>query len=62
MIKVHQGVVLARDVNECGTVFATFRVTAAEALPRLELLVQPVCLRSLEGDGVKDVQDLCDDW
>jgi hypothetical protein len=29
-------------------------------LPRLELLVQPVGLRSLQGNSVKDVQYLCD--
>jgi hypothetical protein len=62
VIKVHQSVVLAGHVSKCGTVFAAFDVTTAEALPRLELLVQPVVLRSLEGDGIEDVQDLCGDW
>ena len=59
VIEVHQGVVLARYVSEGGTVFAAFLVTTAEALPGLELLVHPVGLRSLEGNGVEDVQNLC---
>jgi len=58
VIEVHQGVVLARHVSKLGTVFAAFDVTAAEALPRFELLVQPVGFGSLKGDGVEDVQDL----
>jgi hypothetical protein len=29
-------------------------------LPGLELLVHPVGLRPLKGNGVEDVQDLCD--
>ena len=59
MIEVHQGVVLAGHVSEGGTVFAAFHVTTAETLPGLELLVHPIGLRSLEGNGVEDVQDLC---
>ena len=59
VIEVHQGVVLAGYVSEGGTVFAAFLVTTAEVLPGLELLVQPVGLGSLEGNGVEDVQDLC---
>ena len=59
MIEVHQGVVLAGYVGEGSTVWAAFHVTTAELLPGLELLVHPVCFRSLEGNGVEDVQDLC---
>ena len=58
MIEVHQGVVLTGHVSEGGTVFATLLVTATEAFPGFELLVHPVSLRSLEGNGVKDVQNL----
>ena len=61
VIEIHQGVVLAGHVGEGGTVFAAFHITTAEALPGLKLLVHPVGLRSLEGNGVEDVQDLCDD-
>ena len=61
MIEVHQGVVLAGYISEGGTIFAALHVTTAETLPGLELLVHPVGLRSLEGNGVEDVQDLCDD-
>jgi len=59
VIEVHQGVVLAGYVSEGGTVSATFHVTTAEALPGFELLVHPVGFRSLEGNGVEDVQYLC---
>ena len=59
MIEVHQGVMLARHVSESGTVSTALDVTTAEALPRLELLVHPVGLCTLEGNGVEDVQDLC---
>ena len=61
VIEVHQGVVLARHVGEAGTVFAAFRVTTAETLPRLELIVQPVGLRPFEGNGVENIQNLCVD-
>ena len=59
VVKVHQGVVLARHVSESGTISTALNVTTAEALPRLELLVHPVGLGTLEGNGVEDVQDLC---
>jgi len=59
VIEVHQGVVLTGDVSKGGTVFAPFLITTAEAFPGFELLVHPVSLRSLEGNGVKDVQNLC---
>ena len=52
---------LAEHISEGGTVFAAFCVATAESLAGLELLVHPVSLRSLEGNGVEDVQDLCND-
>ena len=58
VIEVHQGVVLAGNVSEGGTVLAAFDVTAAESLPWFELVVDPVGLRSLEGNGIENVQDL----
>jgi hypothetical protein len=58
VIEVHQSVVLTRHISEGGAVLAAFRVATAEALPGLELLVYPVGLCSLEGNGVEDVQDL----
>lgn len=61
MVEVHQGVVLAGHVSEGGTVFTALYVTTAETFPGLELLVHPVGLRSLEGNGVEDIQDLCND-
>jgi hypothetical protein len=60
VVEVHQGIVLARDVGKGSAIFAAFHVTTAEALPRLELLVHPVRFRSLEGNGIEHVQDLCD--
>jgi len=61
VIEVHQGVVLTGHVSEGGTVFAAFLVTTAEAFPGLELVIHPVSLRSLEGNGVEDVQNLWSD-
>ena len=58
VVKVHQSVVLSGHVSEGGAVFAAFLVATAETLPGLELLVNPVGLRSLEGNGIEDVQNL----
>ena len=59
VVEVHQGVMLAGHVSEGSAISTAFDVTTAEILPGLELLVHPVGLRSLEGNGVEDVQDLC---
>ena len=61
VIEVHQSVVLAGHISKGSTITAAFDVAAAETLPGLELVVHPVSLRSLEGDGVEDIQNLCND-
>ena len=56
MIVIHQGIVLTGHISE-----GAAALTATEAFPGLELLVQPVGLRSLKGGGVEYVQDLSND-
>jgi len=53
MVEVHEGIMLPRDVS------IRSRATA-EAIPRLELVVQPISLASAaEGDGVENIDSSC---
>ena len=50
MIKVHESVVLSRDVR-------IRRLSTAKLSPRLELFVQPIFLGSTKWIGVEHVKD-----
>lgn len=58
MVNVHQGIVLAGNIGECSAVFLALNIPSAVVLPRLELVVKPVCLGSFQRNGVEHVESV----
>ena len=58
MVDVHEGVMLARDISECGTVLSAFNIATTVIRPRLELVVEPISFGALERDSVEYIQSI----
>jgi hypothetical protein len=50
VVKVHESIMLPRNVS-------VRRLTTAETIPRLQLLVQPISLASAQRNGIEDVKN-----